>query len=141
MRTFEELSGAVITEGYGMSETSNIVTANPLKTVRKPGGVGLPFPDNDVRIVDLETGTIDMPLGEPGELLCKAKEPAPLVGTSFRANLFWMGRNAMIADKPYNVHFFGIMGNDSDGEGGFFGHPVQNLTFEKINSAILPLMC
>jgi len=71
MRTFEELSGAVITEGYGMSETSNIVTANPLKTVRKPGGVGLPFPDNDVRIVDLETGTIDMALGEPGELLCK----------------------------------------------------------------------
>ena len=71
MRTFEELSGAVITEGYGMSETSNIVTANPLKTVRKPGGVGLPFPDNDVRIVDIDTGTIDMPLGEPGELLCK----------------------------------------------------------------------
>lgn len=71
MRTFEELSGAVITEGYGMSETSNIVTANPLHTVRKPGGVGLPFPDNDVRIVDLETGTVDMPLGEPGELICK----------------------------------------------------------------------
>ena len=71
MRTFEELSGAVITEGYGMSETSNIVTANPLHTVRKPGGVGLPFPDNDVRIVDLETGTVDMPPGEPGELICK----------------------------------------------------------------------
>ena len=71
MRTFEALSGAVITEGYGMSETSNIVTANPLHTVRKPGGVGIPFPDNDVRIVDLETGEKDMPLGEPGELICK----------------------------------------------------------------------
>jgi long-chain acyl-CoA synthetase len=71
MKTFEELSGAVITEGYGMSETSNIVTANPLHTVRKPGGVGIPFPDNDVRIVDLEDPTKDMPLGEPGELLCK----------------------------------------------------------------------
>jgi len=71
MRTFEELSGAVITEGYGMSETSNIVTANPLRTVRKPGGVGIPFPDNDVRIVDLEDGSKDMPLGEPGELICK----------------------------------------------------------------------
>jgi hypothetical protein len=33
------------------------------------------------------------------------------------------------------------MGNDGNGESGFFGHPVQNLTFEKINSAILPLMC
>lgn len=71
MRTFEKLSGAVITEGYGMSETSNIVTANPLFTVRKPGGVGIPFPDNDVRIVDLETGTKDMPIGEAGELVTK----------------------------------------------------------------------
>lgn len=71
MRTFEKLSGAVITEGYGMSETSNIVTANPLRTVRKPGGVGIPFPDNDVRIVDLETCTKDMPLGESGELITK----------------------------------------------------------------------
>ncbi len=71
MKTFEELSGALIFEGYGMSETSNIVTANPLFTVRKPGGVGIPFPDNDVRIVDLEDPDKDMPLGEPGELLCK----------------------------------------------------------------------
>jgi long-chain acyl-CoA synthetase len=54
-----------------MSETSNIITANPLKTVRKPGGVGLPFPDNDVRIVDIDTGTIDMALGEPGELIAR----------------------------------------------------------------------
>lgn len=71
MRTFEELSGAVITEGYGMSETSNIVTANPLRTLRKPGSVGIPFPDNDVRIVDLETATTEMPLGEPGEIVAK----------------------------------------------------------------------
>lgn len=71
MKTFEALSGAVITEGYGLSETSNILTANPLQTVRKPGGVGLPFPGNDIRIVDLETGTKDMPLGESGEIIAK----------------------------------------------------------------------
>jgi long-chain acyl-CoA synthetase len=71
MRTFERLSGAVITEGYGMSETSNILTSNPTKTVRKPGGVGLPFPDNDIRIVDLETGTKELPLGEAGEIIAK----------------------------------------------------------------------
>ena len=71
MKTFEALSGALIFEGYGMSETSNIVTANPLFTVRKPGGVGIPFPDNDVRIVDLDDPDKEMPLGEPGELLCK----------------------------------------------------------------------
>lgn len=71
MKTFEALSGAVITEGYGLSETSNILTANPLQTVRKPGGVGLPFPGNDIRIVDLETGTKDMPLNESGEIIAK----------------------------------------------------------------------
>lgn len=71
MRTFEALSGAVITEGYGMSETSNVITGNPTQTVRKPGGVGLPFPDNDVRIVDLDTGTEEMPLGEHGEIVVK----------------------------------------------------------------------
>ncbi len=71
MRTFEALSGAVITEGYGMSETSNVITGNPTQTVRKPGGVGLPFPDNDVRIVDIDSGTEDMPLGEHGEIIVK----------------------------------------------------------------------
>ena len=60
MKTFEALSGAVITEGYGPSETSNILTANPLQTVRKPGGVGF-FPGNDIRIVDLRRELKDMP--------------------------------------------------------------------------------
>jgi long-chain acyl-CoA synthetase len=71
MKTFEELSGAKIIEGYGMSETSNVLTCNPIFTVRKPGSVGLPWPDNDIRIVDLETGTKEMPAGEPGELIAK----------------------------------------------------------------------
>lgn len=71
MKTFEALSGAIITEGYGLSETSNILTANPTQTVRKPGGVGLPFPGNEIRIVDLETGTKDMPLNESGEIIAK----------------------------------------------------------------------
>jgi long-chain acyl-CoA synthetase len=69
LNTFEKLSGAIITEGYGMSETSNVLTCNPIKTLRKPGGVGLPFPDNDIRIVDLETGTKDMAFNEPGEII------------------------------------------------------------------------
>ncbi len=71
LKTFEALSGAIITEGYGMSESSNVLTVNPLKTLRKPGGVGLPMPDNDIRIVDIDTGTKDMPLGEPGEIIAK----------------------------------------------------------------------
>ena len=71
MKTFEDLSGATIIEGYGLSETSNVLTCNPLFTKRKPGSVGLPWPDNDIRIVDLDTGTKELPLGEAGELIAK----------------------------------------------------------------------
>jgi hypothetical protein len=56
-------------------------------------------------------------------------------------NISFPKKSDVIPDKSYHIHFFGVMGNDGDGEGGFFGHHVQNLTFEEINSAILPLMC
>lgn len=71
MKIFEELSGATIIEGYGLSETSNVLTCNPIFTKRKPGSVGLPWPDNDIKIVDIDTGTREMPIGESGELIAK----------------------------------------------------------------------
>ncbi|MGE5406054.1 MAG: long-chain-fatty-acid--CoA ligase [Candidatus Saccharibacteria bacterium] len=71
MKHFEELSGATITEGYGMSESSNVLTCTPIFTKRIPGSVGLPWPDMDIRIVDLETGNHDLPPGEPGELIAR----------------------------------------------------------------------
>ncbi len=71
LHAFEALTGSVITEGYGLSETSNVLTCNPLHTVRKPGGVGLPFPDNVIRIVDLETGTKPLAQGEDGEIIAR----------------------------------------------------------------------
>ncbi len=77
MKKFEDLSGAVITEGYGLSETSNVLTCTPFGR-RKPGSVGLPWPDVDIRIVDIDTGTKDMPVGEPGELI--AKSPTNMSG-------------------------------------------------------------
>ena len=70
MKTFEEISGSTIIEGFGGSETTNGICVNP-KHRRKPGSVGIPFPDNDVKIVDLENGTEEMPLNEPGELILK----------------------------------------------------------------------
>ena len=73
MKKFEEVSGAQIIEGYGLSETSNILTANP-PARRKPGSVGVPWPDVDIRIVDLETGTREMPAGEPGEIIAKGPQ-------------------------------------------------------------------
>ncbi len=73
MNKFEKLSGARIIEGYGMSETSNIVSGNPTNK-RKPGSVGIPWPDVDIRIVDPETGAMEMPPGEPGEIIAKGPQ-------------------------------------------------------------------
>jgi len=71
MKQFEDLSGARITEGYGMSETSNVLTCTPFGK-RKVGSVGLPWPDVDIRIVDIDTGTKDLPHGEAGELIAQS---------------------------------------------------------------------
>jgi long-chain acyl-CoA synthetase len=55
-------------EGYGLSEAAPVTHSNPREGVRRPGSVGLPLPDVDCRIVDLETGTREVAPGETGEL-------------------------------------------------------------------------
>lgn len=70
MTAFEKLSKTRIMEGYGLSEISNVVTANP-GTKRKEGSIGVPWPDVDVKVVDIDEGKTTMPVGEPGELLLK----------------------------------------------------------------------
>lgn len=72
LERFADLTGTRIIEGYGLSETSNIISANP--EIQKPGSVGVPWPDVDVRIVDLESGTKDMPPGELGEVIAKGPQ-------------------------------------------------------------------
>ncbi len=55
---FEELTGSIIIEGYGLSEAAPVTHANPLdRDLRKVGTIGLPLPDTDVKIVDPQTGT------------------------------------------------------------------------------------
>ena len=74
-RRWESLTGGRLVEGYGLTEASTVVSANPLTQdglVKE--GVGIPFPDTDVRIVDLETGTRDLPVGEAGELLVRGPQ-------------------------------------------------------------------
>jgi long-chain acyl-CoA synthetase len=68
MRRFEELTGGKVMEGYGLSEAAPVTHSNPRDGARKPGSVGLPLPDVDCRIVDIETGTREVAPGEPGEL-------------------------------------------------------------------------
>lgn len=68
MRRFEELTGGKVLEGYGLSEAAPVTHSNPRERPRKPGSVGLPLPDVDCRIVDVETGTREVEPGEAGEL-------------------------------------------------------------------------
>jgi long-chain acyl-CoA synthetase len=73
MQKFEATSGSRIVEGYGLTETSPVTHSNPLNGKRVPGSVGLPYPDTEVRIVDLETAE-DLPLGEQGEVLLRGPQ-------------------------------------------------------------------
>ena len=74
MQRFEQLTGSHIVEGFGLTETSPVTHVHPMEGVRKPGSIGIPFPDTDCKVVDLETGTREMPTGEPGELLIKGPQ-------------------------------------------------------------------
>ena len=72
---FEKLTGAVIVEGFGMTETTPVTHINPFADgARKVGSVGVPISDTECRIVDLEDGVTDMPVGERGELIVKGPQ-------------------------------------------------------------------
>jgi long-chain acyl-CoA synthetase len=73
-KRFEELTGAKISEGYGLTEASPVTHANPFMGKRKIGSIGLPRPDTDAKIVDLETGEKDLPPGEEGELCIRGPQ-------------------------------------------------------------------
>ncbi len=71
---FEELTHGKLVEGYGLSEAPVVVTCTPIMGRRKMGSIGVPFPDVDARIMDLEQGDREMPVGEIGELAVKGPQ-------------------------------------------------------------------
>lgn len=62
-----------VLEVYGMTETSPILTMNPYYGLKKIGTVGLPVPDTEIRLVDIETGE-QVELGKPGEIICRGPQ-------------------------------------------------------------------
>ncbi len=74
LKKFEELTGGKISEGYGLTEASPVTHANPFFGKRKIGSIGLPRPDTDSKIVDLETGEKELPPGEAGELCIRGPQ-------------------------------------------------------------------
>jgi len=71
---WEEATGGLLVEGYGMTETSPVALGNPMGPTRRPGTVGVPFPSTEIRVVDPEDPNVDLELGEPGELLVRGPQ-------------------------------------------------------------------
>ena len=71
---FEKLTGGKLVEGYGLSESSPVTHANPLEGIRKAGSIGMPVPNTEVKIVDVENRDNELPLGEIGELAVKGPQ-------------------------------------------------------------------
>lgn len=71
---FESLTEGMLVEGYGLSEASPVTHCNPLLVQRKAGSIGLPLPDTDCKIMDLETGERELPPGDIGELCVKGPQ-------------------------------------------------------------------
>ncbi|MHA2225326.1 MAG: AMP-binding protein [Candidatus Hodarchaeales archaeon] len=75
LQEYEQVTGANLSEGYGLTETSPVTHSNPLATtpgldkpLKKEGSIGIPWPDTDVIIVDLETGIKKLGVNEEGEV-------------------------------------------------------------------------
>ena len=74
LEQFEQMSGAVLYEGYGMTETASLATTTPTLSKRKPGSIGLPVTGTECKIVDLKTGERELPIGEEGELCVRGPQ-------------------------------------------------------------------
>jgi long-chain acyl-CoA synthetase len=74
LEQFQRRTGVKILEGYGLSEASPGTHSNPYSGLYKIGSIGIPLPDTDCRIVDLETGEREAAVGEEGELIIRGPQ-------------------------------------------------------------------
>lgn len=71
---WESMSGGLLVEGYGLTESSPVALGNPFHPTRRAGTIGVPFPSTLMKVVDLEDPSIEVPQGQPGELLLKGPQ-------------------------------------------------------------------
>ncbi len=71
---FERKVGRKVCETYGLTEASALTHAQPILGKRKPGSIGLPLPDTEAKIIDLQVGEKELPVGEVGELIVKGPQ-------------------------------------------------------------------
>lgn len=73
-KEFEDTTGCTVVEGYGLSESSPVVCANPIEGENKAGSIGMPLPGTMVEIVDREDHETPKPRGERGELCVRGPQ-------------------------------------------------------------------
>jgi len=71
---WEACTGGLLIEGYGLTETSPLAVGNPCSADRRPGTLGLPFPNTEIRVVDSGDPARDVARGERGELLIRGPQ-------------------------------------------------------------------
>ena len=71
---WEEATGGMIVEGYGLSETAPVLTGAPLSDKRRHGVLGVPFPSTQLRLVSLDDDTLDVEDGQPGEIIVRGPQ-------------------------------------------------------------------
>ena len=74
MKQFQDMTHAKITEGFGLTEASPCVTANPLYKTQKIGSVGIPLPDTEVAIMSLEDGKTQLGDNQSGEICARGPQ-------------------------------------------------------------------
>ncbi|NTW98034.1 MAG: long-chain fatty acid--CoA ligase [Oscillochloris sp.] len=106
---FGELTGGRLVEGFGMTECSPIALVNPVYGLRKSGSIGIPVPDTDAKIIDLETGD-QLPLGSDAQGELCVRGPQVMKG-------YWNqpGETASTVDADGWLHTGDICKSDTDG--------------------------
>lgn len=128
---FQNITGARLVEGYGLSEASPVTHANPVFGRSKIGTIGLPFPDTEAKIVDVETGEKELPPGQIGELVIRGPQvmkgywhqPQETANT-LRGGWLYTGDIATMDEEGY----FKIVDRKKDmilGTGGFNIYPRE----------------
>jgi long-chain acyl-CoA synthetase len=105
---FEKLTGLMLYEGYGLTETSPVTHSTPTLAKRKPGSIGLPLSDTECKIVDVETGTREVAVGEVGELCIRGPQvmkgywkKAEETASAIRDGWFYTGDIARMDEDGY----------------------------------------
>jgi long-chain acyl-CoA synthetase len=148
LEEFERRIGRPLGEGYGLSETSPVTHSTPQLAFRKMGTIGLPFPDTDQKIVDVETGARELPVGDIGELCLsgpqvmkgywnKPEESAACLRTDAAGRVWFYtgdiarmdedGYTSIVQRKKDMIIVDGYNVYPSDVEGMLYGHPAVRL--------------